>query len=256
MKFTIGADPELFLKNDAGRFISAVGLIGGDKWNPKPISPQGHAILEDNVAVEFNIPPSEDASTFVSHLNFVLQHLEGQAKKLNLHLVLDKASMIFDDEQLNSPGAQTFGCEPDWNAWTGKVNKKPYANNPNLRSCGGHVHVGTHLEPFPVIQAMDLFLGIPSLHLDKDTQRRELYGKAGACRVKPYGAEYRTLSNFWLQSDDLKEWVYKQTQKAIDFVAEGRSFSARHGLAIRRAINMADMETVSFIERQYKEIYA
>ena len=54
MKFTIGCDPELFIKKKYGGYKSAVGLIGGSKWAPKPIDEVGHAILEDNVALEFN----------------------------------------------------------------------------------------------------------------------------------------------------------------------------------------------------------
>jgi len=30
-------------------------------------------------------------------------------------------------------------------------------------------------------------------------------------RYKPYGVEYRSLSNFWLSSDDLMSWVYDTT---------------------------------------------
>ncbi len=37
---------------------------------------------------------------------------------------------------------------------------------------------------------------------DKDTERRGMYGKAGAFRPKPYGVEYRTLSNAWLSNDE------------------------------------------------------
>jgi hypothetical protein len=42
--------------------------------------------------------------------------------------------------------------------------------------------------------------------------RRELYGKAGAFRPKPYGVEYRVLSNRWLNSEALIRWVYNQSQ--------------------------------------------
>ena len=98
---------------------------------------------------------------------------------------------------------------------------------------------------------MDLFLGVPSVTLDSDTRRRELYGKAGAYRAKDYGVEYRTLSNFWIWKDSLKDWVYDQTQKAVDFVASGQQIAKHHGLIIRKAINKGDMRSVEFIGRQY-----
>jgi len=40
--------------------------------------------------------------------------------------------------------------------------------------------------------------------------------RAGACRPKEYGVEYRVLSNFWLRTDEFIEWVYNQTQRAVD----------------------------------------
>ena len=93
-----------------------------------------------------------------------------------------------------TPEAQMFGCEPDFDAWRECVNEKPCADDKNLRSAGGHIHVGSDLaisNPVAVIRAMDLFLGVPSTQLDAGTLRRELYGKAGCFRAKSYGAEYQ-----------------------------------------------------------------
>jgi hypothetical protein len=50
---------------------------------------------------------------------------------------------------------------------------------------------------------------------DKDATRRQLYGKAGAFRPKPYGMEYRVLSNRWLDSEPLMRWVYNTLQTAM-----------------------------------------
>ena len=88
-----------------------------------------------------------------------------------------------------TPEAQMFGCEPDFDAWRECVNEKPCADDKNLRSAGGHIHVGGDLainNPVAVIRAMDLFLGVPSTQLDAGTLRRELYGKAGCFRAKRY----------------------------------------------------------------------
>lgn len=251
MNFTIGSDPELFLINQEGKFISAVGLIGGSKWEPQHITKDGHAILEDNVAVEFNIPPVTSASGFIKEISFVMNHLEERAAQLGLKFARNVASVSFDEDQLMTPEAQTFGCEPDFNAWTGKVNKKPSADDWKLRSCGGHVHVGTELDKCDVIRAMDLFLGVPSVLMDSDTMRRELYGKAGCFRPKSYGVEYRTLSNFWLWDNSLIAWVYQQTQKALEFVESGNTISDYHGAKIRRAINKGDLRAAESLVRAY-----
>lgn len=68
---------------------------------------------------------------------------------------------------------------------------------------------------------MDLFLGVGSVLLDKDTKRRALYGKAGAMRMKKFGCEYRVLSNFWIFDDELIRWVFNNTIKALEFVNMG-----------------------------------
>lgn len=255
MDFTIGADPELFFKNSSGKFISSIGLIGGTKDAPLPISKDGHAVQEDNVSVEFNIPPSNSATEFVNHLNFVLNHLEHRAKELNLQFAVNVAAASFDEDQLMNPAALVFGCEPDFNAWSGKKNPRPEAEDWKLRSCGGHVHVGTKFDAVRVIRAMDLFLGVPSVFLDPDTKRRQLYGKAGAFRPKPYGCEYRTLSNFWIWENRLKEWVYAQTQKALEFVDSGKQISRKHGVIIQQAINNGDIKSAEFLGNTYAGVF-
>ena len=212
--FTIGADPELFFKQDK-KFVSVVGLIGGTKQEPMPIG-AGCAIQEDNVAAEFCIPACNSASEFIRSINYAVNDINQRADKLGLSLAKLTASAVFDEDQLQTQQAQEFGCDPDYNIYTGMANPRPKARNKALRSAGGHVHVGTKQNPFEVILAMDLCLGVPSVILDKDTQRRKLYGKAGCYRPKPYGIEYRTLSNFWIWDNRTINWVYHQVETALE----------------------------------------
>src|SRR5690606_20951516 len=99
----------------------------------------------------------------------------------------------------------------------------------------GHVHVGYDnqeaINPIQLVRALDLFLGIPSVLLDNDTRRRQLYGKAGCFRKKPYGVEYRTLSNFWIHSEDLIKFVYKGARKAVAMVEKGFEITVRDPIA-------------------------
>ena len=88
-----------------------------------------------------------------------------------------------------------------------------------------------------LIQAMDLFCGVPSIFLDSDTMRRKLYGKAGAFRSKKYGVEYRTLSNFWIQSPEKMEWAFNHTQQAVKFVNDGGKIDNKAKALILQAIN-------------------
>jgi len=211
---TIGADPEIFFaKGD--ELVSAVGYIGGDKWAPKLLG-NGFAILEDNVAGEFNIPPADNYTAFDNNIVIGMNALAEVALKNNMKCSM-KAYGYFSDKELDSDAARLFGCEPDYNAWTRWENEPPSADK-NFRSAGGHVHVGCKdADPVAIIRAMDLFLGVPSVILDKDKDRRSLYGKAGSFRYKPYGCEYRTLSNFWIFEPRYREWVFSTTNKAVEF---------------------------------------
>ena len=252
MQFTIGADPELFLKSKKyGSYKSAVGLIGGSKWEPKPIDKVGHAILEDNVAVEFNIQPATTYEAFRASIHKVLNHLR---EILPGYEFSQESAVSFPTEELQTPQAQEFGCEPDFDAWRVCMNEKPHAKNPNLRSAGGHIHVGNelaHAKPIDVIRAMDYFLGVPSIKLDQGVERRKLYGKAGCFRHKPYGVEYRTLSNFWIFNDEYIAWAFQGTQRALDFVASGKTFTEEEGMMIQACINRNDHQLYDQLVHKY-----
>jgi len=251
MLFKIGCDPELFIRNKYGSYKSAVGLIGGSKDCPLPIDKDGHAILEDNVAVEFNTKPAESYDAFRSSIHKVLDHL----RSILPDYELDTASAVsFPKEELMTLQAQEFGCEPDFDAWRKCENEKPKADDANLRSAGGHIHIGSKIakkKPFEVIRAMDLFLGVPSVVLDNGTLRRELYGKAGCFRPKPYGAEYRTLSNFWIFDDALIKWAYEGTERALQFVQDGGKIAKEHEFMIQRCINTSNRDDYETLAKSY-----
>lgn len=251
MKFLIGADPEFFIKKKYGGYASAVGLIGGSKWEPKKIDEDGHAILEDNVAVEFNIKPASSFDEFRSSIHKVLDHIRGILPGYEFS---KESAVSFPQEELMTPEAQMFGCEPDFDAWRECVNEKPCAEDKNLRSAGGHIHVGSDLainNPVAVIRAMDLFLGVPSTQLDAGTLRRELYGKAGCFRAKSYGAEYRTLSNFWIFDDSLIQWAFEGTQRALEFVEKGNTIDVADGYRIQRCINTNNPDDFDFLKAKF-----
>lgn len=253
---TLGSDPEVFLfDEETNEFISSVGLIGGSKDLPRLIDNLGNAVQEDNVTVEFNTPPCSNVDDFVKHIRTNKQWIEERAKILGYGMKI-VPSARFTDEQLDSYGAQTFGCEPDFNAWNkGDQNPRPRAKDENLRSCGGHIHVAIpkdkKLDVLDLVKAMDLFVGCQMLTFDHDTQRRELYGKAGAFRPKKYGFEYRTASNAWIQSDELIRWVWDQTDKAVDFVASGKTISEQQGQMIQDCINNSDLVLLDQINREF-----
>lgn len=252
MKITVGCDPEIFLKTKGQDYhISAIGMFGGTKEEPNPIDDKGHALLEDNVAVEFNIAPANTMDQFRASIQMVLNEIRRRVPD-DLELSTESA-VTFPTDQLWHPSALEFGCDPDYNAWTKEKNPRPCATDAALRSCGGHVHVGfANLDPYAVIRSMDLHVGLPSIELDtKGTLRRKLYGKAGCCRIKPYGAEYRTLSNFWIFKDELINWVYEATQRAVDFVEKGNEIPEKIGALIQSAINEGDPAAKASVQKYY-----
>jgi hypothetical protein len=253
---TLGADPELFLEIN-GEIVSAEGLIGGTKEFPKLISETGHAIQEDNVMIEFNIPPSKSVIEFTNNINQVKDYLEAlaiiQGGKLNI-----SASAELDPKYLQSEQALQFGCEPDYNLYLKAKNYPPITGG-TLRTCGGHIHIGyknpNQNDSEKIVYAMDFILGLESIVLDKDDRRREMYGKAGCFRFKSYGVEYRTLSNFWIANDSLINWAYLKTMQAINLAnSEGfdnlvETFKERVKFVIDTNDKMASLQLLNEIEK-------
>ena len=166
----------------------------------------------------------------------------------------DKRSAIsFPEQELNDPRAFVFGCDPDFSAWTGRANPRPAAKDKALRSAGGHVHIGcSHLniDIISVVKACDLFLGVPSILMDNGTERRKLYGKAGAFRPKQYGVEYRTLSNFWIFEDKYVAWVHDGVSRALEAVLIGIDIDAER-TNILNAINKSNKTIAEELVAKY-----
>lgn len=243
----VGADIEVFLQHkDTDEIVSAEGIIPGTKESPYKFKEGDDffALSLDNVMAEFCIPPARTANEFDANIQEAIHYIEKSIPD-NLK-VLAIPSANIKEEFLQTENAKLFGCDPDYNAWTlGGMNPKPEANS-TLRSCGGHIHVG-YKNPnmnlsMGLIRAMDIFIGLPSILQEPDNQRKSLYGKAGAFRFKKYGAEYRTVSNYYINSPELRKWAFNNTQEAIEFVNNGLSVADDEAKGIQAAINFNDAE--------------
>ena len=246
----IGADPEIFLQDAAaGGLVASIGLIGGSKEHPRPLPiGDGYAVQEDNVALEYNIPPAASAAQLVDHINKAMAHLSQEVGAMGLKFSYESAA-FFPADQLIHPNALEFGCDPDYNAWTGEMNPRPSAADKTLRSCGGHVHVGRKVKDvLKSVKLCDLFLGVPSTVLDKGQLRKQLYGKKGAFRPKPYGFEYRVLSNYWVFRDNLIQLVYNNTRLALD--SEHIDVDEEEQ-AIEDAINGNNLDAAKYLIAKY-----
>ena len=248
--FTIGADPEIFVARE-GKLISAHGLIKGTKYMPHRIG--NGAIQVDGMALEFNIAPAVSEESFLSNVKEMLSILTKAVKGYTLTL---QSVADFGMEYINSqpPEAKDLGCEPDMNAWVGQYNPRPDVNTP-FRTASGHIHIGweggsNDEIAFKVARQMDFYLGLPSILADNETRRRELYGKAGACRVKPYGVEYRVLSNFWLGKDSTIRNVYKNAVQGLNALASGKDLAEEYG-DIQAVINTSNRSKAAEIMSQF-----
>ena len=246
-KVLIGADPELFIGKQ-GKVASAIGLVGGTKTEPRKV-PLG-ALQEDNVLLEFNIDPASNLDEFRRNIRAVMEEGRSTIRQFQMDVVSSLSSHSFSRPELESFGEQAFifGCDPDFNAWFGCENVKPHADDPGLRTAGGHIHIGySHLQQPDmdlnenIVKMCDYLLGIPSILIDPDERRRELYGKAGAYRHKQYGVEYRTLSNFWVFSDELMQWAYDNAVLAYENQDKLQDYMAAiPGAEVQRIINAND----------------
>ena len=228
MSLKIGADPEFFLKRE-DKFVSAFGMIPGTKQAPHTV-PRG-AVQVDGMALEFNIEPASTSKEFVYNIDEVLKHLRTMVPT-EFDFAFESVA-FFEAAYMKKqdPMAVMLGCDPDFNVYTNEANEVPDSEE-NFRTAAGHIHLGWYDKPQKEIddkhimecrimaKQLDFMLGVPSLIFDSDNKRREMYGKAGTFRIKPYGMEYRVLSNFWLRSTELMSWVYTHTDKAFTLLVE------------------------------------
>lgn len=222
MNFTIGADPELFVKK-AGAIVSAFGLVGGTKDKPIPV--RNGAVQVDGMALEFNIDPAHTEDEFQLYLADVQAQL---AEMVGDYEFTKDVSVMFESDYIKSQPIEAviLGCSVDYNGYSLSANPSPDASG-NLRTVGGHIHIGgmDTDDPFDtnhfysvarLIRILDEELGVYSILWDKDDKRRSMYGQAGAFRPKKYGVEYRTLSNSWIFNQKLVSFVYQGVERALN----------------------------------------
>jgi len=208
MSVLIGADPEVFVTDGSRPFISGHSFVFGTKEKPQYYEGIGH-IQNDGMALEFNVMPAASREEFVGNTQKIYNKLKDELFHKDAHArVVAVPVAEFGAEYINMcpREATQLGCNPDFNAWTAAPNDTPNGALP-FRTGSGHIHIGF---------LNDNSGDIASLSWDKDKVRRELYGKAGAFRPKPYGLEYRVLSNAWLRSTLLMGHVYDRTLLALE----------------------------------------
>lgn len=232
-EFTIGCDPEIFLKKN-GEAYSAHGVIPGTKKEPFKVDNGAYQV--DGMAVEFNTDPVSlagfaggDFNAFNHNITSVMSQMEAKVKEYDPELEFYINSVQdFSEETMKSqpPEAVELGCDPDFNAYTLEVNPRPEGEAVSFRTTSGHIHMGwgadipvdnpEHLAVCAsIIKYLDATVGMYMTIIDSDPRRRTLYGKAGAFRPKSYGVEYRTPSNLWLVNEHRRMAIFELCQSAV-----------------------------------------
>lgn len=264
--FTIGTDSEhgLYLGKS---LISAIDRIPGTKKNPYPL-PNGGGLQVDNVLLEWNSVPANTFEEFNKTITLTLSDINNYIDE-DMSLGYD-SSYEYPFSELSHPLAEIIGCTPDFNAYSWvvnknlnkSINKKPSLRGVNLRTAAAHIHVSPFNSPEDAINQvllMDIQLGLPSLFLDLDRVRRQLYGQAGCFRFKKYsnktrGVEYRVLGSFWVQNEVYRKWVFDTTKEIYNQI--NTSFDANYKYQpyknlISRAINEYNLDLANDLMHKF-----
>jgi len=231
INFSLGSDPEFMLSKN-GKIYSAIGIVKGTKDRRKKIGK--HEFYYDNVLAETAIAPGFNKEETIANIKDCLKIYTELVSPYKLET---RAAYEFTSDQLKHRDAFKIGCDPEACAYSGEMVEvdEELFKRTNLRSAGGHIHLGYELlKKHPILQnyaqtvsifLLDLFLGIPSIFLDHDPttkKRKELYGQAGRWRFPAYGVEYRSMGNFWLSAPKLAELIYDISDFTLEFITDDR----------------------------------
>jgi hypothetical protein len=253
---TIGADPEVFFATQDGQIVPSEYVISGEKSAPKPINERGFFILNDNIMAEFNIPPAKTKEEFYDNIQEALSFLAQKALDAgDLEVKITPTALLTPDELSACSKGWEFGCEPDECIYNSSFEEGTILLEQGYRFAGGHVHIGYDKQQFPnierrLVEVLDLLLSIPFVVLDDDKLRRSIYGKAGRFRIKDYGLEYRSLSNYWLKYKELTEFVFEQAQLAVRIVTENLDNKIVEDL--NSIIDNSDVEAAHVVMSKYQ----
>ena len=230
MAVLIGADPEIFLRKGS-RNVSAHGLCPGTKKEPHKIT-KG-AVQLDGTAVEFNIDPASTSAQFSENIKTVLKDIRKiipKEYKFQIKPSVEYGKKYYDEEIPTE--SKQLGCDPDFDAYKNGARNDPPQPVGTLRTGAGHVHIGwdkdfkvddpSHIADCVMLtRNMDALVRVIEHNWDKDNRRRKMYGKLGTFRPKPYGMEYRSLSNAWVAYPRLHKFIFDLARHAYDATSCG-----------------------------------
>ena len=263
---TLGCDPEFFFSGSKGKTTGAEKVLPENGITYKPGTAgkrdgdytscgnvKASKIVIDGVQAELNPRPNTCRANLGNEISACFRDLhkalEAQGKGVGVNFMpLVKISQKELDSL--SEKSKTFGCAPSTNLYSAAeskitVNPKKYLK----RSAGGHIHLGSNNSAQitktlknveEMVYMLDIIVGNTCVLLDRNpnnVERRKVYGRAGEYRLKEYGIEYRTLSNFWLQSYQLMSLVTGLARMAVHIVSQSdkeRDFAGEIKAAVKK----------------------
>lgn len=266
-----GADIEVFFMNKlTEEIVSAEPYIQGTKEKPFCFDKRSkfHAVSLDNILAEFCIPPSKTKAEFYKNITHAIDYINTVHPD---YCALSVPSAFINPVYLQTENAKLFGCTPDMNAYTLWQNPVPKADDDTLRGGGGHIHysydnpspmydtnnpdekiIALDEERHVIVRTLDAMLAVPMVIIEPPNRRKELYGKAGAFRPKPYGLEYRTLSNYYTQTKGLTEWVFTNGMEAMNRINNGFTIEPELATFIQETINNNNTADAEYLIKTLK----
>jgi hypothetical protein len=206
-------------------WIDANGVLAPDQKNAGPLL--GHyGVQEDGVNIELNTPVTDSpqiatqdvgnairAATSFLRTYAPFKEFEFERRKVEpaTYTGMKRGGLEWGANNCwhwggslaDVPGANVFGCDPDYNAYSYWNSGSDAPNIPpsvedlgGLRFAGFHLHVGYDVAScgIPVqmlVVVCDLLASVYGLR--DTTERGNYYGRMGNFRHKPYGVEYRSM---------------------------------------------------------------
>lgn len=263
----IGGDPEFFLQHNEA-LTSSRGLLGGSKNEPRKL--EHGSVQEDNIMLELNLQPASTLQEFNGNIQALLNEVRSHLAGTQTALLVHSPEVLLTNELKMRHEAQEFGCEPDYNAWTGRRNKTPKLEIDEWRYAGGHIHVSVDqvlnkAQQRNIVKWYDVSVGLYCTINDTGERRASVYGTAGRFRYTKYsegvtGIEYRVPSNFWVGSHHssniflLSQWAMKKGL-VNDFHDDTVGIEGIE-LLVQEAINTRDKELARFLYGRIMSIHA
>ena len=233
---SLGSDPEFFVADAKDKILAADKFFPGKK---EPLrfdaDHKNLSLFFDGIQAEINVPASTCRETVSHYIRNGLRKATEIIGKNNKIIMRPSVRVTKSLLKKADPEALIFGCEPDFNAYTGKQNTEAMDASAHMyRYAGGHIHLGvssaygkkgqveydlakTEEGHVKAIKFIDYLTGAVLVMMDKGPnakRRRTKYGTAGCFRPTPYGIEYRTPSCWWLKSPAAMSLTFGLTRLA------------------------------------------